>query len=206
LWGLAVAAVVLLVVACSTQSKLSGRAVPLTTTRSQGANARASTTSTTTTEPPTTTTTTLVVVPGVDPVLEKQVWDAFVAAYDSIDFAAADPVNRAGAINDHLTNAMLESWQTQIAEYAKEGESARYPAGSTHGSRLYGVTVRNPSWVDLEFCDYDDEVLSVTATGAVVDDSKSYLRGTATMWLQDGSWRLAGQDGDEVERSKCPGF
>jgi hypothetical protein len=101
---------------------------------------------------------------------------------------------------------MLETWQADLAQKAAGGESAHYPAGSTHGSRLYGMTVKNPKWIDLDACTYDDAVVSFIATGAVVDDDKTYLRSTETMWLEDGTWRLAGRDGHSVERSQCPGF
>jgi hypothetical protein len=79
--GLAIGVVAALAIACTTGGpKLSDKAVPLTTSRAERTKGRASTTNTTTTAPATTTTTTLPVVPGVDPVLEKQVWDAYLAA------------------------------------------------------------------------------------------------------------------------------
>jgi hypothetical protein len=208
-WCLALAGVVSLAIACSSGDLVAnGNAVPLTTTRAEGARerARARATTTTTSPPTTTTTTTLIVVPGVDPTLEKTVWDAYLAALDSIDYAATDPAKLAGVIDMHLTNAMLTTWQARLAQFVQDDESAHYPQVSTHGSRLYGVTVKNPNWVDLDACTYDDAIVSVTGTGAVVDDSRSYLKSTETMWLEDGTWRLAGRDGEKVDRSKCPGF
>ncbi len=201
MWGLlAMAAVLMPVAACAGGSTAEGKAVPVATSGRGGSRA-----STTTTEPASTTTT-LPVIPGVDPTLEATVWQAYLAANDAVMTASADPDPRNPVLSQHLTNTMLNVWQQTLSQQAADGDTASYPPNSVHRARLYGVRVRNANWVDLDLCNLDDAVVRVKATGQVVNDKVSLIRTTATMWLENGTWHLAGADGRQVEVSECPGF
>jgi hypothetical protein len=202
-----------LLVACGGGvSAADGKLIPVTTVAGSGGLVTTSTTSTTstttststTTEPVSTTaTTTLPVIPGVDPALEQTVWTAYLAAWATVDEVSLDPDPNAPGLLQHLTNAQLRFWQGDLSEMAKEGEIARYPYRSKHAWYLYGVTVKSPNWVDLDVCSLDDAVVSVKATGTVVNDDVIYLRSTETMWLVNGIWMLAGRNGKKVGEAQC---
>jgi hypothetical protein len=190
-------------------SAVDGKLIPVTTEARHGglSKSRTRVPSTTTTAPEaTTTTTTLPVIAGVDPTLEQTVWDAYLTALQAMDESDAIPDPNLPAVTEHLTNSMLRTWQAAVTQFAEDGEAGHYPPGSTHGSRLYGMVVRYPTWVDIDACTFDDTVLAVKSTGVVVNDDASYLRSTETMWLEDGTWRLAGRDGTKVDKAQCPGF
>jgi hypothetical protein len=182
----------------STSSSTASGSAGVTTTSGAESTHHASATSTTTTS-------TLPAIPGVDPALESTVWSAYLDAVHTIDAVAVDPDPDAPSLAQHLTNRQLELWQDRLQDFASKGETANYPPHSQHRWRLYGMTVKYPNWVDLDVCYIDDAVVTVRATGKVVDNKVYTVQSTETMWLQGSTWRLAGRVGSYVEASQCPG-
>jgi hypothetical protein len=194
--------------ACGGTPKIADRLTPLSTKASAGRRSdpgRAGVT-TTSTSTSTTTTSTLPAIPGVDPALEATVWQAYLDAIHTVETLSINPDPNAPALFQHLTNRQLEVWQNELQDMVTKGETADYPPHSQHRWRLYGATVKYPNWVDLDVCSLDDAVVSVRATGKVVDDKVLIFRSTETMWLQGTTWRLAGREGKYVEASQCPGL
>jgi hypothetical protein len=185
-----------------------GKLVPLATTRDVGGSKtrttlRASTT--TTTDPPTTTTTaTLPVLAGVDPALEQTVWTSYLAALQAVDQASLTSDPDSVSLAQHLTDASLAGWKQTLTQRRTDGEYAFYRAGAPPTERLYGMTVKYPTWVDIDTCYFEAGVLAVRQTGAVVADGTGWSRLTATMWMENGVWLLAGSTGTDVTEAQCP--
>jgi hypothetical protein len=185
-----------------------GRLVPLATTRDVGGSKtrttlRASTT--TTTDPPsTTTTTTLPVLAGVDPALEQTVWTSYLAAWTAVDQASLVSDPDSPGLAQHLTNASLAGWKQTLTQRRTDGQYAFYRPTNRHTDRLYGMTIKYPNWIDIDTCQFDDSVLAVKQTGAVVGEAPGWARLTVTMWQVGGVWYLAGSTGGDVEAAQCP--
>jgi hypothetical protein len=136
--------------------------------------------------------------------LEQTVWTAYLAAWGAIDDASLTSDPDSPALAQHLTNSSLDGWKQILAQRRTDGQYAFYRPTSRHTDRLYGMTVKYPNWIDIDTCQYDDGVVAVKQTGAVVADAANWTRFTATMWRVGDVWYLAGSTGQGVEEAQCP--
>jgi hypothetical protein len=139
---------------------------------------------------------------------QQEVVDAYLAAVDAeVKASAVSDANDPALVTTH-SGPLLAGFQRTFSERRAAGEAGHLPAQSKFRVDVDTVTIDAPGSATVVECTIDDAVVSVEASGSVVNDRVTSFHLTATVEKNDGHWQVTDRhiDGQRNGDSGCAGL